>query len=99
MDIQMVSSSHGLAYYVCSYIAKAEPDDLKEALSKVIHNFSSQPQAYSLKRQMYIIGNCVLKSRRLSAQEAAARIGNMQLIWKSRTVVYLNTRPLNNLKR
>ena len=95
MDIQMVSSSHGLAYYVCTYIAKAEPDDLKEALSKVFNNISSQPQAYSLRKQMYLIGNCVLKTRRLSAQEAAARIGNLQLIWKSREIVYLNTRPLN----
>ena len=52
MDIQMVSSSHGLAYYVCTYIAKAEPDDLKEALLKVFNNISSQPQAYSLRKQI-----------------------------------------------
>lgn len=93
MDIQVVSSSHGLAYYVCSYIAKAEPDDLKGALGKVLQDISKNPQGYSLKRQMYLIGNCVLKSRRLSAQEAAARIGHLQLIWKSREVVFLNTRP------
>lgn len=95
MDIQMVSGSSGLAYYVCSYIAKAEPDDLKEALSQVIHKISLQPQGYSMKKQLYLIGNCVLKSRRLSAQEAAARIGNLQFIWKSREVVFLNTRPPN----
>jgi len=80
MDIQIVSGSHGLAYYVCSYIAKAEPDDLKQALGKVIQDVSSQPQAYSLKRKLYTIGNTVLKSRRLSAQEAAARIGHLQFI-------------------
>ena len=34
MDIQMVGAAQGLAYYVCSYIAKAEPDDLKDALAK-----------------------------------------------------------------
>ena len=32
MYVQSVSSSNGLAYYVCSYIAKAEPDDLRETL-------------------------------------------------------------------
>lgn len=99
MDIQMVSGSHGLAYYVCSYIAKAEPDDLKQALGKVIQDVSSQPQPYSMKKKLYLIGNCVLKSRRLSAQEAAARLGHLQLIWKSREVIFLNTRPLHQRYR
>lgn len=42
---------------------------------------------------MHLIGNCILKTRRLSAQEAAARVGHLQLIWSSRTTVFLNTRP------
>ena len=29
MDIQLVCSANGLAFYVCNYIAKAEPDDLR----------------------------------------------------------------------
>ncbi|MEW8546654.1 MAG: DUF6570 domain-containing protein [Candidatus Thiodiazotropha sp.] len=92
MDIQMVSGGTGLAYYVCTYIAKAEPDDLKEALCKTFQYINSQTYPFSLRKQMHLIGNCVLKCRRLSAQEAAARLGHLQLIWSSRNVVFLNTR-------
>ena len=31
----------------------------------------------------------------MSAQEAAARIGHLQLVWSTRNVVYVNTRPEN----
>ena len=44
LDIQMVNSAHGLAYYVCSYIAKNEPDELKQALGKVFASISEQTQ-------------------------------------------------------
>ncbi|CAC5405283.1 unnamed protein product [Mytilus coruscus] len=93
MDIQMVSGVHGLAYYACSYIAKAEPDDLKHALSKIYEDINSSLHQYTAKKQMHLIGNCILKTRRLSAQEAAARVEHLQLIWSSRTTVFLNTRP------
>ena len=92
MDIQMVSGASGLAYYVCSYIAKAEPDDLRQSLSQVITNILSQPIVPPIRTQLMKIGNCVLKTRKLSAQEATARIGNIQLVYSSRTVVFLNTR-------
>lgn len=89
----MVSGVHGLAYYVCSYIAKAEPDDLKYALGRIYEDINCNLQQYTLKKQMHLIGNCILKTRRLSAQEAAARVGHLQLIWSSRTVIFLNARP------
>ena len=71
MDIQMVSGGAGLAYYVCNCIAKAEPDDLKQALSKTFQYINCQSCPFSLRKQLHLVGNCVLKSRRLSAQEAA----------------------------
>ena len=30
MDIQMIQNAEGAAYYVCSYLCKSEPDDLKK---------------------------------------------------------------------
>jgi len=63
MDIQMVSGGHGLAYYVCSYIAKAEPDDLKYALGRIYEDINCNLQQYTLKKQMHLIGNCILKTR------------------------------------
>ncbi|MEW8545326.1 MAG: DUF6570 domain-containing protein [Candidatus Thiodiazotropha sp.] len=99
MDIQMVSGGAGLAYYVCNYIAKAEPEDLKHALSITFQHINSQTFPFSLRKQLHLVGNCVLKSRRLSAQEAAARLGHLQFVWSSRSVVYLNTRlPEQRLK-
>ena len=38
MDIQLVNGTFGVAYYVCCYISKAEPDLLKNALSETIKN-------------------------------------------------------------
>ena len=36
MDIQMVNNAESVAYYVCSYICKREPDELKHALTNLI---------------------------------------------------------------
>ena len=56
-------------------------------------NIQNKESEISLRKQMHLIGNCVLKSRRLSAQEAAARVGHLQLTWSSRTVVRVNACP------
>ena len=62
-------------------------------MSKVFEDENSHSDQYSLKKQMHMVGNCILKTRRLSAQEAAARLGHLKLVWSSRSVVFLNTRP------
>lgn len=38
MDIQYVQNAEGAAYYVCSYLCKSVPDDLKNALGNLIQN-------------------------------------------------------------
>lgn len=35
MDIQLICNAESAAYYVCAYICKSEPDDLKNALGKL----------------------------------------------------------------
>ena len=35
MDIQVVNNAESVAYYICSYICKSEPDELKTALSRL----------------------------------------------------------------
>ena len=74
-------------------MAKAERDDLKDALYATIMNIQNKESEISLRKQIHLIRNCVLKTRRLSAQEAAARVGHLQLTWSSRTVVRDNARP------
>ena len=56
-------------------------------------NIQNKESEISLRKHMHLIGNCVLKTQRLSAQEAAARVGHLQLTWSSRTVVRVNACP------
>ena len=50
MDIQLVCSANGLAYYVCSFITKAEPDDLKDAVCATIMNIQNKESEISLRK-------------------------------------------------
>ena len=92
MDIQVINHAESVAYYICAYICKSEPDELKTALSTLItKTFPSLPTT-TLRQRLWKIGTTVLKHRRLSAQEASCRLGNIPLIRASRKIVYLNTR-------
>ena len=92
MDIQLVNNAEGVAYYVCSYMCKSEPDELKQALGNLIHStFKNQPNQ-SLQQRLWKIGTTVLQHHRMSAQEAAFRVGTMKLVQCTRKIVYLNTR-------
>lgn len=93
MDIQVIGNCESAAYYVCAYLCKAEPENLKFELSKVINNLNQMP-VLSQSSRMLKIGYCVLKSRKLSAQEAAYRLlPDLNLIISSRSVLTLNTKP------
>lgn len=99
MDIQIINDANGAAYYVCHYLCKSEPDELKLALANLINTvFKQNPNLTSFQR-LWNIGICVLKNRRVSAQEAAFRLSALKLLQSSRTVVYLNTRPVENRYR
>lgn len=93
MDIQVIGSCESAAYYVCAYLREAEPENLKFELSKVINNLNQMP-ASSQSSRMLKIGYCVLKSRKLSAQEAVYRLlPDLNLIISSRSDLTLNTKP------
>ena len=93
MDIQLVANAFSAAYYICAYMCKAEPDILKSSLAALFKEISNIN--LPLRNKLLRIGNCVLKKRTLSAQEAAFRLGNLQLIYSSRIVLFLNTFPLH----
>jgi len=93
MDLQMIEGPYGVAFYVCIYICKAEPDILRQSLSDLLRDIQLTSPALSLQRRLYRIGMCVLKTRTLSAQEAAYRIGHLQLIWNSRTTISTSAYP------
>lgn len=89
MDIQVVGGSTSAAYYVCSYLCKAEPDDLKLALDQLMQVF--QTENLSKRTRLLKLGSVMLKTRKLSAQEAAYRLSKLKLIHSSRKVVFVNT--------
>ena len=92
MDIQLICNAEGAAYYVCSYICKSEPDELKNALSKLITQvFQDNPGIPKFQRLLKI-GLTVLRHRRMSSQEAAYRLSNLKLIHTSRKFIYINSR-------
>ena len=93
MDIQLINDAAGAAYYVCHYLCKSEPDELQCALSNLINTVFRQNPEITVFQRLWNIGLCVLKNRRVSAQEAAFRLSHLQLLQCSRTVVYINTRP------
>ncbi|MEW8561119.1 MAG: DUF6570 domain-containing protein [Candidatus Thiodiazotropha sp.] len=100
MDIQMIDGPVGIAYYVCSYVCKAEPDTLKAALSETLKNFEMSSSNPGLRSRLSKIGFCILKHRTLSAQEAAYRIGHLQLVWYSKPIVkVVAVTPENTYRR
>lgn len=91
MDLQIVGNIQSCAYYVFKYACKAEPEDLTHALRSMFTNdaFWSLP----IKTQKFRIGIEVLRSRKISAQEAIYRLCGMKLYSTSRTFLNLNTFP------
>ena len=93
MDIQFVNNAESIAYYICAYICKHEPDELRNALGNLIFNVFVKDPSLTKYKKLWKIGTTVLKHRRLSAQEAAFRMSsNLHMVEQSRRVVYLNVR-------
>ena len=91
MDIQLVGNAESCAFYVCKYICKAEPEELRETLHALFEN--SDFQSSGLRKRLIMIGTCILKKRKLSAQEAMYRLGGLKLYQSSRQVISINTSP------
>ena len=92
MDIQLVNDAQSVAYYICSYICKSEPDDLRNALGNLIQNTFGQQAELSSYQRLWKIGTTVLRHRRMSSQEAAYKLSQLQMIQTSREILYLNVR-------
>ena len=91
MDVQVVGCKYAAAAYVCTYVCKNEPDDLKAALSNTI---KSLPSSASIRKRLSKIGNILLTHRLISAQEAAFRILNLNLVYSSKDCIYISAFPL-----
>lgn len=63
MDIQMVGGPLGIAYYICSYVCKAEPNILKNPLAQTPSNMNTANAEPSMRSRLSKIGFCILKHR------------------------------------
>lgn len=86
MYVQVVGSKYAAAAYLCTYVCKNEPDDLKAALSNTI---KSLPSDASVCKRLSKIGNVLLTHRLISGQEAAFRLLNLHLVYSSKNAYKL----------
>ena len=98
MDIQFVHNAESVAYYVCSYVCKNEPDELKMALANLISQMKTQSPPISSFARLWKIGTTVLRHRKMSAQEAAYKMSSFSMVHMSRRTVYLNAREVRARK-
>lgn len=89
MDIQIVNGAYGVAYYVCKYIMKAEPQELQAKLLETIEHMKTQNLQKRV--ELFKLGVVVLKTRTMTAQEAAFRLMGIPMVQSSRTCVRLST--------
>jgi len=91
MDIQFVGCAYGIASYVCSYVCKAEPIRLRQAIQDVICEINQSNLTF--RQQLSKFGTKFLSQRELSAQEAAFRITGLPFVDSSRVTVSVNCKP------
>ena len=90
-DIKLVNGAHGVAMYVCYYLNKAEPEELKSQLSTLIENVLNKTPDMPTRTRLMKIGSTVLRTRKMGCHEAAFKTLGIDLVTTSRKVVLLNT--------
>ena len=88
MDIQMVGSVYGAAKYVCHYMCKDEPQELKQLISRKLDEL---PDGCNQRQRLLKIGNTLISHRILSAQEAVYRTTGLHLRGSTRSSIFVNT--------
>ena len=88
MDIQMVGSVYGAAEYVCHYMCKDEPQQLRQLIAT---NLDKLPHNSTQRQRLLKIGNTLISHRILSAQEAVYRTTGLHLRGSTRSTIFINT--------
>ena len=87
MDLQMVGSVvYGAAQYVCHYMCKDEPKELRQLISR---NLEMLPGNCTEKSRLLKIGNTLISHRILSAQEAVYRTTCLHLRGSWRGTIFV----------
>ena len=90
MDVQLCMDSHAVANYVVSYMTKVS-QGVSKAMRDVMQELKTQSP--SIRESLRKVGNAMLNSQEVSAQEAVYILLGLQLRKASRTVQFINTSP------
>jgi hypothetical protein len=99
MDIQVIGNRHGVAHYVCKYIAKSETETehfrrlIRTKLLDSNHNALNGNEG-EIRRMFSRIGMALIGSRDVSAQEATTILLGLPLKEMSRVVQRVRTIPV-----
>ncbi|XP_078677726.1 uncharacterized protein LOC144914113 [Branchiostoma floridae x Branchiostoma belcheri] len=96
LDVQLISSSFATAQYISTYVAKSEPVELYQTISK---RLKCLPESASIRKKMFTIGNTLLSHRLISAQEAAFFLAELPYKRSSRSTIFINTARPDNRTR
>ena len=88
MDIQVVGNVYGAAKYVCHYMCKDEPEQIKQQIARKLDEL---PENCSQRQKLLKIGNTLISHRILGAQEAVFCTTGLHLRGSSRSYVFINT--------
>ena len=90
MDIQFVLDVYACAAYIVSYISKSQ-----KGMSQLLRRACDEARAgnSSIKQQVRDIGNQLLNSVEISAQEAVYIVLQLPMRKSSRQVIFINTTP------
>ena len=89
MDIQIVTSAVGVAYYIAKYMSKAEPMDIRQGIKDSISKI--QNSNIPAKTKMFKVAMTLMRNREISAQEAAFRLCHLYLRDSSRSTIFIPT--------
>ena len=88
MDIQVVGNVYGAAKYVCHYMRKDEPEQIKQQIARKLDEL---PENCSQRQKLFKIGNTLISHRILGAQEAVFCTTGLHLRGSSRSYIFINT--------
>jgi hypothetical protein len=90
MDIQFVLDQFACAQYVVSYIGKSS-----RGVSKLLRKANEEVKKgnLGLKQRLRSLGNVFNNFVQISAQEAAVMVLGIDLVFSSRSEIYINTSP------
>uniref|UniRef100_A0A1X7V146 Uncharacterized protein n=1 Tax=Amphimedon queenslandica TaxID=400682 RepID=A0A1X7V146_AMPQE len=88
MDIQVIGNVNGAAKYICHYMCKDEPEQIKQQIARKLDEL---PVNCSQRQKLLKNGNTLISHRILGAQEAVFCTAGLHLRGSSRSYVFINT--------